>query len=48
MKNMLTECMPYDLGSNMNIRASQMALVIKSPPSRAGDIRDVGSILGWG
>ena len=25
-----------------------MALVIKNPPANAGDIRDVGSIPGWG
>ena len=28
--------------------ASQVALVIKSPPVNAGDIRDVGSIPGLG
>ena len=27
--------------------ASQMAPVVKNPPANAGDIRDVGSILGW-
>ena len=27
--------------------ASQVTLVIKSPPASAGDIRDVGSTLGW-
>ena len=26
--------------------ASQVALVVKNPPATAGDIRDVGSILG--
>ena len=30
------------------LNASQMALVVKSPPVNAGDIRDVGSIPGWG
>ena len=30
------------------LNASQMALVVKSPPVNAGDIRDVGSISGWG
>ena len=25
-----------------------MVLVVKNPPVNAGDIRDVGSILGWG
>ena len=25
-----------------------MALVVKNPPANAGDVRDVGSIPGWG
>ena len=28
--------------------ASQVALVVKSPPANAGDVRDVGSIAGLG
>ena len=28
--------------------ASQVALVVKNPPANAGDVRDVGSIPGWG
>ena len=28
--------------------ASQVALVVKNPPANAGDIRDVGLILGLG
>ena len=28
--------------------SSQVALVVKNPPANAGDIRDAGSILGWG
>ena len=32
----------------MLVRASQVALVIKSSPTNAGDVRDVGSIPGWG
>ena len=32
----------------MQIRASQVALVIKNPPANAGGIRDVGSIPGLG
>ena len=28
-------------------RASQVALVVKNPSVNAGDIRDVGLILGW-
>ena len=28
--------------------ASQVALVVKNPSANAGDIRDVGSIPGWG
>ena len=30
------------------LSASWVALVVKSPPVNAGDIRDVGSIPGWG
>ena len=29
-------------------RASQVTLVVKNPPASAGDIRDMGSIPGWG
>ena len=29
-------------------RASHVALVVKNPPANAGDIRDVGSVPGWG
>ena len=29
-------------------RASQVALVVKNPPAKAGDIRDAGSIPGLG
>ena len=28
--------------------ASQVVLVVKNPPANLGDIRDVGSIPGWG
>ena len=28
--------------------SSQMVLVVKNPPANAGDIRDSGSIPGWG
>ena len=28
--------------------ASQVALVVKNLPAHAGDLRDVGSIPGWG
>ena len=28
--------------------ASQVVLVVKNPPANAGDVRDAGSILGWG
>ena len=34
---------PGDFGE-----ASQMALVVKNLPTNAGDLRDAGSILGWG
>ena len=27
---------------------SQVVLVVKNPPANAGDIRDVGSVPGWG
>ena len=30
------------------IRASQAALVVKNLPANSGDVRDVGSIAGWG
>ena len=29
-------------------RASQVVLVVKNPPANAGDVRDVGSIPGFG
>ena len=29
-------------------RASQVALVVNNPTANAGDMRDSGSILGWG
>ena len=29
-------------------RASQVVLVVKNSPANAGDVRDVGSIPGWG
>ena len=29
-------------------RASQVVLVVKNPPANPGDLRDAGSILGWG
>ena len=32
----------------MTVVASQVALVVKNLPARAGDIRDLGSILGLG
>ena len=31
-----------------NIRASQVALIVKYPPANAGDIKEVGSIPGLG
>ena len=33
---------------SLSLRASQVALVVKTPPASAGDIRDVGSIPGSG
>ena len=38
---------PHIWRVNYNL-ASQVALVVKNPPSNAGDVRDVGSIPGWG
>ena len=35
------------LGNKREI-ASQVVLVVKNPPANAGDVRDVGSIPGWG
>ena len=29
-------------------KPSQMALAVKNPPAKAGDVRDVGSIPEWG
>ena len=34
--------------TGLHCRASQVALVVKSPPANAGDVRDVGSIPGSG
>ena len=30
------------------VRPSLVVLVVKHPPANAGDVRDMGSILGWG
>ena len=30
------------------VMASQVALVVKNSPAHSGDLRDVGSIPGWG
>ena len=41
----------WKMGHNwdvLNILASQLALVVKNLPAKAGDIRDMGSIPGWG
>ena len=35
-----------DWATEQHQRASQVALVVKNPPASAGDIRDLGSILG--
>ena len=29
------------------VGASQVALVVKNPPANAGDVRDMGLVLGW-
>ena len=41
----LADLMP---GSILSFEASQAMLVVKNPPTNAGDIRDVGSIPGSG
>ena len=33
---------------SLNIWASQVARVVKTLPAKAGDIRDLGSLPGWG
>ena len=40
--------LPYflRLSNTVVLLASQVALVVKNPPANAGDLRDVGSILG--
>ena len=43
-----TETIRALLISYRPIRASQVALVAKNPPANAGDVRDAGSIPGWG
>ena len=30
------------------LRASQVVLVVKNPPAKAGDVRDMGSVPGLG
>ena len=32
----------------MSRRVSQVALAVRNPPANAGDVRDAGSIPGWG
>ena len=34
--------------TEMVLRVSQVAIVVKNPPANAGDIRDIGSIPGLG
>ena len=36
------------MAASSMIWASQVVLVVKNVPANAGDIRDVGSIPGWG
>ena len=33
--------------SDTSIQASQVALVVKNLPANSGDIKDIGSSLGW-
>ena len=37
-----------DMTEQLTLRASQVALVVKSSPASAGDVRDTGSIPGLG
>ena len=32
----------------LKVLGFQVALVVKNPPANAGDVRDMGLILGWG
>ena len=45
---MASLCPAHILFTLGNIRASQVALVVKNPPAKAGDIRDMGSVPGLG
>ena len=38
----------YALIYSRNANKSQVVLVVKNLPANAGDIRDMGLILGWG
>ena len=38
----------FSLDSYIETGTSQVAQVVKNPPANAGDIRDTGSIPGWG
>ena len=38
----------YHLSHQESPYIAQVALVVKNPPVKAGDVRDVGSIPGWG
>ena len=33
--------------THMDVRNSQVAMVVKNPPASAGDLRDTGPIPGW-
>jgi len=37
-----------NIQSLLYARVSQVVLVVKNPPANAVDVRDVGSISGWG
>ena len=45
-RSLITDIPVIHVSTNM-LRASQVALVVKNPSANAGDIRDVGSPLGW-
>ena len=41
-------CLPSKMQEVYSLEASQVALVVKNLPAKAGDVRDLGSIPEWG
>ena len=46
VQNCVSSFLVLEISDIPNAQASQVAPVVKNPPARAGDIRDMGSILG--